>query len=78
MQLSADQGSTAPAAQLVEGRVFPRWSVVGQFLPMPSAGLLAPGRQVLVGPPLSPSAPNAASAKVVVGVHLVSAVEQTA
>src|SRR6476646_6010870 len=44
---------------------------------MPRAGLAAPGIWVRVGPPLSARGESAASANVVVGVHLLSAPEQT-
>jgi hypothetical protein len=47
--------SNDPESHSVSGRLTPRWSVLGQFVAYPSAGLSGRSLIVFVGPPLSAS-----------------------
>ena len=57
--------STAPTVQPSDLRATPRWSVIGQLLPAPIAGLPIMGSMVRVGPPFVLSGASMASSNVV-------------
>src|ERR1700722_18024589 len=69
MSTAGQLTSTAPAVQPIAGLGLPRWSVAGQALPAPRAGLPVPGNAVWVGPPLVPRVPRSGSAKSIPVTH---------
>ena len=70
--------STAPAVHPLAGRAMPRWSVGGQFCPIPTAGLPGRGATVWVGPPLPTSTPSCGLLNTVPVVQATSAVAHMA